>query len=312
MINSKKDSTFEEEYESLKSSKFKQQKFTGWRKVPSMLRISIFFFSIGVLFVGMGVVLLLFSKKIIVQNIKYNNENAINITINETMKKDIMIYYQIDGFYQNHRRYVNSKSQAQLEGKNISLEDMKKRHECDPIISNKDLNINENKLNPDDIAIPCGLLAKSFILFNDTFNFTYTNDNTQLNVNTTSIARKWDRDRFKNIDMNRQWLDMTDEHFMVWMRPAPFPNFTKLYGRINEDLEAGTQLTIYINHSKYYDKSEINNESNIQRSLILTTSNIFGGKNKDLAVSYLTAGGLCFILGIIIIVGYKSYEQKNK
>ena len=50
--------------------------------------------------------------------------------------------------------------------------------------------------------------------------------------------------------MNRQWLDMTDEHFMVWMRPAPFPNFTKLYGRINEDLEAGTQLTIYINHSK--------------------------------------------------------------
>ena len=61
--------------------------------------------------------------------------------------------------------------------------------------------------------------------------------------------------------MNRQGLDMTDEHFMVWMRPAPFPNFTKLYGRINEDLEAGTQLTIYINHSKYYDKSEINNES---------------------------------------------------
>jgi len=29
-----------------------------------------------------------------------------------------------------------------------------------------------------------------------------------------------------------QWTNMTDEHFMVWMRAAGLPNFRKLYGRI--------------------------------------------------------------------------------
>jgi hypothetical protein len=34
-------------------------------------------------------------------------------------------------------------------------------------------------------------------------------------------------------------MDMTNEHFIVWMRTAGLPSFRKLYGRINQDLEAG-------------------------------------------------------------------------
>jgi len=32
---------------------------------------------------------------------------------------------------------------------------------------------------------------------------------------------------------------MTDEHFVVWMRPAGTSTFQKLWGKINEDLEPG-------------------------------------------------------------------------
>ena len=32
-------------------------------------------------------------------------------------------------------------------------------------------------------------------------------------------------------------MDMTDEHFIVWMRTAGLPNFRKLWGKIEEDLD---------------------------------------------------------------------------
>ena len=41
-----------------------------------------------------------------------------------------------------------------------------------------------------------------------------------------------------------QWKDVTDrrryvEHFVVWMTPAEDSTFVKLWGRIEEDLDAG-------------------------------------------------------------------------
>ena len=40
-----------------------------------------------------------------------------NVKIEENMKAPIMIYYKLEGFYQNHRRYIKSKSQNKLSGK---------------------------------------------------------------------------------------------------------------------------------------------------------------------------------------------------
>jgi hypothetical protein len=91
--------------------------------------------------------------------------------------------------YQNHRRYVKSREYKQLLGWDgtsewnpLTLTDI--RSSCDPIIYNRDLEnmgiknyfwrendgfeyAEETPLVPDQIATPCGLIAKS--MFNDTF-----------------------------------------------------------------------------------------------------------------------------------------------
>ena len=304
-----------EEYESLKQSKFKQQKLPGWRTDPSMFNAIFFFFSLGILSIGIGVAISFFSEDIVEYEEFYNETKGfLTFNITKKMKADIMVYYKVYNFYQNNRRFMNSRSEDQLKGLNISESEMKNRHECDPIITNDNLRIDLSidNLNGSDIANPCGLMARSFILFDDTIRF-YDNTNlAYIPINETNIARKYDRENYKNTsNFSKPWLNIADEHFLVWMRPAPFANFTKLYGRINQDIEPNTIITVNITHGKYYNETEYI-ESGINKSIIITTVNSFGGKNKDLALSYWAFGILCIVIGIAFIIGFKCHEKKGK
>ena len=75
----------------------------------------------------------------------------------------------MDNFYQNHRRYVKSRSFDQLKGKSLSVSEV--QSDCDPIVKNKDIKPDlmsyngKRKLDPEAVAWPCGLVAKS--VFND-------------------------------------------------------------------------------------------------------------------------------------------------
>ena len=321
---SKKEEREYEEYEKLKNSKFKQQKLPGWRPVPSMARTVAIFFILGIVFAGLGVLILFFSNKIVETIERYDNKEeckvggkcTITIYINETMEKNIMVYYQLDGFYQNHRRYVKSKSEEQLTGHYISIEDMKNKKDCDPIITNaqmgKEKSFNGDVLDPAEVAIPCGLMAKSY--FNDSYSdwILYINKENNdihepVNVNQLNIARKADREKYKkNIDPSKQWINITDEHFLVWMRPSPLPNFAKLWGRIERDLPKDSKLEVTIQNN--YDVTPFNGG----KYLVLRTVNQFGGKNIYLAIGYIAFGGICIILGVIFIFGFKAQAKKEK
>ena len=312
MSSKQKEELDYEEYESLKQSKFKQQKLPGWRHYPSMLNAILFFFSIGVLSIGIGVTLYLFSEEIEEVEIDYNyTKSWFTKEIKKDMKADIMVYYKVYNFYQNNRRFMNSRSEDQLKGKKINLQEMEERHECDPIIKNGDLHINLsiNNLDSNELANPCGLIARSFILFNDTFTI-YINGE-KIPINETNIARKYDIDNYNASNNPATWIDIKDEHFWVWMRPSPFANFTKLYGRINRNISAGSMINITIEPGKYFNKTEFDN-SNINKSIILTTVNSFGGKNKELALSYGIFGLVCIVLGIAFIVGFKCNDKQDK
>ena len=103
------------------------------------------------------------------------------------MAATVYIYYQLENYYQNHRRYVKSRSYEQLSGTWLSADDLE--DDCDPVVTNADMDQNVSvtgeTLEPDVAAFPCGLIAKSF--FNDTWNLT-SPDGSAISINKTEIA----------------------------------------------------------------------------------------------------------------------------
>ena len=309
-----------EEYEKLKNSKFKQQKLPGWRPVPTITSTTIVFFCFGVVFIVLGIIILILSNKIEEISHQYDEECrgkkqcTIKLKIEKDMEKNIMVYYQLDGFYQNHRRYVKSKSDDQLNGKDLSYEEIKDSQDCDPVITNKEMGKNKSITGADlaenDVAIPCGLIAKSF--FDDKFSdwkiIDKFGESTPLNVNEKDIAWKADKElKYKNVDKARQWIDMTDEHFIVWMRPAGLPNFRKLWGRITDtDLKGGNEVEVTIENN--FDVSSFNGK----KYLILSTVNAFGGKNSFLGISYIVLGGISIVLAVVFVIGYNLHSKYKK
>lgn len=82
-------------------------------------------------------------------------------TVSEEMQPPIYMYYQLTNFYQSHRRYLKSRSAAQLAGKKV--DDSTLTTDCYPAITNRDLGKTVSwgnvTLDPDAIASPCGLVA---------------------------------------------------------------------------------------------------------------------------------------------------------
>lgn len=87
-------------------------------------------------------------------NILNPNEGKIcyvNFTITEDISpgKTLFLYYQLDHYFQNHRRYYLSRSRRQLNGENLSESEVSL--DCTPLIK-----------NGSDLLNPCGLIANSF------------------------------------------------------------------------------------------------------------------------------------------------------
>ena len=297
-------------YEQIKNSRFKQQRLPAWRPVPTILSIIIVFSIFGIVFLVLGIVLLVYSNKVKSVELDYtdcglNPSCDKTININEKIDGPVFVYYQLNGFFQNSRRYVKSKNIDQLQGNEIS-----DKEDCSPAIYNKDMDLGDKKaidqtsdLVPDEVAIPCGLMAKTF--FNDTYTFTINND--PLTVEETDITFEKDRDLFKkNYAKDKQWIDLTDEHFLVWMRPSGLPNPKKLWGRIERDLESGTKIDINIQSNYNVDIYKG------KKKIILSNATKFGGKNKFLAISYIVVGALSLISAVVFPIGYKFQQEKEK
>jgi hypothetical protein len=290
-----------------------------YRPVPTITSTTLCFLISGIIFVIIGAVLLSFSNSINEYVIRYDNlsdcNNALKLYSNKTCTIDIsldqeftppvMVYFQLENFYQGHRRYIKSKSIDQLSGKTLTADQIST--DCDPILTMKDVGIYKSiggyPLQPEDVANPCGLIAKS--LFNDTYTLALNDVN--INIDEKDIAWDSDKKRYKrNEDWRKtQWTDVEDEHLMVWMRPAGLPDFRKLWGRINRILEPGNYKLIIKNNYPVESFSG-------KKSFVLSTVNALGGRNNFLGIAYLVVGSISVVMALLFWVGYRNYNSDRQ
>ncbi|XP_015877525.2 putative ALA-interacting subunit 2 isoform X1 [Ziziphus jujuba] len=294
---------------------FKQQTLPACKPVLTPKWVITTFLLMGVIFIPVGLITLRASRSVVEIVDRYDSEcipeeyksnkmayikdssipkNCSRfLKVYRRMKAPIYIYYQLDNYYQNHRRYVKSKSEQQL------LHGLKfnATSTCKPQESNNGRPV-----------VPCGLIAWS--LFNDTYAF--IRGRSELKVNRNNIAWKSDRDHkfgkhvypfnFQNgtligggnLDLSIPLSDQED--LIVWMRTAALPSFRKLYGRIEEDLDADDVVVVKLmnNYNTYSFGGK--------KKLVLSTSSWLGGKNDFLGVAYLFVGSSCIFISIVFLL----------
>jgi len=283
---------------------FKQQRLKAWQPILTPRPVILSFLIIGIVFIPIGAGIVYSSNQVVEVDVDYTNAcnltQACNVSIVLThkMQHPVYMYYRLENFYQNHRRYVKSRSDDQLKG--IKVTSYSSLADCDPVIVPKGA---PNK-NASFIINPCGLIASS--LFNDTF-LLYDPNNQPVVLQKDGIAWKSDKEKkFKNpkdVTGIRVIPDFEDEDFIVWMRTAGLPDFKKLHRIINTDLAPG-------NYSFQVRNNFPVSSFSGKKHLVLSTTTWIGGRNPFLGYAYIVVGAICFILGIVFGVKHKVAPRK--
>ncbi|TYI59622.1 hypothetical protein E1A91_D10G049300v1 [Gossypium mustelinum] len=291
---------------------FTQQNLPACKPVLTPEWVFMTFLFIGFIFIPVGLVTLRASHSVVeiverydigcvpepfrINKVSYIQDDSIpkncslSFKVPKYMKAPIYIYYQLDNYYQNHRRYVKSRSDKQL----LHGQNQHGISSCQPV-----------EVNNDRPIIPCGLIAWS--LFNDTF--TFIRNRAELKVNRKNIAWKSDREhKFgKNVypfnfqngtligggKLNPRIPLSDQEDLIVWMRTSALPSFRKLYGRIEKDLDVDDVVVVHLmnNYNTYSFGGK--------KKLVLSTTSWLGGKNDFLGLAYVFIGSSSVTIAVV-------------
>ncbi|ODV90693.1 hypothetical protein CANCADRAFT_24040 [Tortispora caseinolytica NRRL Y-17796] len=227
---------------------------------------------------------------------------------------DTFLYYHLTNFYQNHRRYVRSFDEDQLEGSALTAAELQSNDQCTPLI-----------MNEDGIPYyPCGLIA------NSQFNDTYTNP-ILLNPDASSSSSygetyymtnkdiSWpsSSQRFRKTEYNYtqvvpppNWAlrypdGYTEENFLDlstayelqnWMEISGLPAFSKL---------ALVNRTATMQSGTYQIDAALNFPAHVYggtKSILISTTTVVGGYNPFLGIAYLVVAAVCLLLGTIFLL----------
>ncbi|XP_051470078.1 cell cycle control protein 50A [Apus apus] len=325
---------------------FKQQRLPAWQPILTAGTVLPAFFIIGLIFIPIGIGIFVTSSNIREYEIDYTGTDpsspcnkclnvswdstqpctcTINFTLEHPFESNVFMYYGLSNFYQNHRRYVKSRDDSQLNGDNSSLLNPSK--ECEPYRTNEDKPI-----------APCGAIANS--MFNDTLELYRIENNTRTPIPLIKKGIAWWTDKnvkFRNptgdgnnltalfqgttkpinwpkpvymLDSEPDNNGFINEDFIVWMRTAALPTFRKLYrlierkNNLQPTLQAGTySLDIAYNYPVHSFDG--------RKRMILSTISWMGGKNPFLGIAYITVGSICFFLGVVLLIIHHKYGNRN-
>jgi len=336
-------------------TQFNQQKLRGWQPTLTLNGLIAVFFIVGLLFVPLGVYLTVQSDNVKEFSVKYdssdglmdipcsiseanvNGDCTIKFNFTEDVTGPFYVYYEISNFYQNHRRYVKSRSANQLMGRLLSYDEV--YDDCFPLVENA-----TNLLNP------CGLIANSF--FNDVITLTSSTTGSQ-QLDEDGIAWSADLDvKFKqvdgfvSIDVNnvgvscadalgdgysdcRSYTDPSDGQVYKYWYPddstvqylyESYPDIVSpIEGVQNEHFVVWMRTAGLPYFRKLYGKIDadvtagdsmtFNVATNFEvasfggsKSLVLTTLAEFGGKNVALGRSYIVIGSISLFIGVLFFL----------
>lgn len=183
--------------------RFTQQRLRAWQPLLAPHWVVSTYAASGLAFVCLGVSLLLVSQQAAEYARDYTDAadrstglGSFDIEIAQDMQPPIWVYYQLDGFHQNHRRYVQSRDEKQLSNASQRYAADQLPH-CRPWAGGEDGRVH----------YPCGLVARS--VFNDTFALVLRRSGEGapvrelLTVDSSAQTIAWPADsvgRFRNLD----------------------------------------------------------------------------------------------------------------
>lgn len=275
-------------------SKFKQQKVPACKPFLTPLWAAVIYGVFALISMVIGASIMASNRALL--DIKYDysdcNESTCNIEVEIPMKVsgDLLFYYQLDNFHQNHFAYAKSKSWEQLKG--LSFSNIKTCKQPD--------------VGPNNV--PCGALPMS--VFNDTFKIA----DEKYTIVETGIAQKEYKKVFKNAKNQTDqeynyWLrdneselfpgGQTNEHFINWIQINPLKTVRKLFGFIkNVDIEAGTKFNVTVTNNYPIG------ESKMKKNIVLAQTHGIGGKNAFFGYFFIV---LCFLSLIISVISFILY-----
>eukprot|EP00770_Monocercomonoides_exilis_P003155 MONOS_3134.1-p1 / transcript=MONOS_3134.1 / gene=MONOS_3134 / organism=Monocercomonoides_exilis_PA203 / gene_product=LEM3 / transcript_product=LEM3 / location=Mono_scaffold00071:47145-48778(+) / protein_length=274 / sequence_SO=supercontig / SO=protein_coding / is_pseudo=false len=253
------------------SGNFLQQTLPGLMPQCSSIQLAILTTIMACFFLIFGIPILVTSVGVREVVIPYKGgslSNIINISfpLENQLKSPIYVFYRLNNFYQNHRRFVTSRNYEQLFGNEITSSD---KEVCDYRL----------KENQEVFEQPfCGIAYS--ILFNDSISLYENIDDhyTPVNIIRNDLVFSSDKTLYKAVG---------SENAISWMKPAALPTFRKPIGKIEESLNPGKYMI------------QISNNYNITlegKDIILSNNTWLGKKNTALGVVYLV---LAFVLAIL-------------
>ncbi|KAK2956273.1 putative ALA-interacting subunit 1 [Blattamonas nauphoetae] len=247
--------------------------------------------------------------------IPFVSEPYLDFEISTISSLPLYIYYGFSEFYYTHRRYTSSRNDGELNGKSISETDLEY---CDPRYQDGDT---------EALGYPCGLISAS--LYNESFILKKFDESIDDYVvidpsdDPTTLIKTAESKIYKCKDGQCTDLpgetgydrNISDPHFQVWMKPAAFPEFRKVYAMFPDGLQVGKyRVDIHPQTNLNADgtRADAFDPFRGKKYFILASKAWMGKKSKFLPVLLTIIAILAFAVSLFFIIAAKWQENLQK